>query len=291
MKIGLLGFGEVGQTLAGDLQSVPGVELAAYDIQFDDSRSAPSLAVSRYGSVAAAQSAAGLAANAELVISAVTAAQDLAATRSIAPGLVSTAFVLDLNSVSPVTKRECAKIIGDAGGRYVEAAVMSPIAPKRIASPMLLGGAHAGTFLPIAAALGFSGARVVSEEVGRASATKMCRSVIVKGLEALVLESLLAARRHGVEEKVLESLRDLHIEDWGDSARYMASRALLHGRRRAEEMREVSHTVRDAGLTPHMSEACATWQEWAGAHSQVDAPDLPHLLDALLADVPRKGAS
>lgn len=287
MKIGLLGFGEVGQTLAGDLQSVPGVELAAYDIQFDDSRSAPSLAVSRYGSVAAAQSAAGLAANAELVISAVTAAQDLAATRSIAPGLVSTAFVLDLNSVSPVTKRECAKIIGDAGGRYVEAAVMSPIAPKRIASPMLLGGAHAGTFLPIAAALGFSGARVVSEEVGRASATKMCRSVIIKGLEALLAESLLAARHYRVENDVLDSLGDfLKSADWSEHAKYMIGRSIEHGTRRAEEMREVTATVRSAGLDPWMSEACAKRQDWsARLRDALGAQELSAMLDIMRRDL------
>ncbi|HSD70175.1 MAG TPA: DUF1932 domain-containing protein, partial [Woeseiaceae bacterium] len=262
MKIGLLGFGEVGETLAADLLSAPDVELAAYDIQFFDARSVPGVAIKRHEAVTAAATATALANDAELIISAVTAAQDVAASRSITPGLMHGAFVLDLNSVSPVTKRECAKIIGDAGGRYIEAAVMSPIAPKRIASPMLLGGPHAEDFLPVAAALGFSGARVVSAEVGQASATKMCRSVIIKGLEALLAESLLAARHYRVENEVLDSLRDLlKSADWTALAQYMIGRSIEHGARRAEEMREVAATVRSTGLDAWMSEACAKHQD------------------------------
>ena len=87
-----------------------------------------------------------------------------------------------------------------------KAAVMSPIHPKRVASPMLFGGPHAAEFLPIARQLGFIGASVFSDQIGSASAAKMCRSVMVKGMEALLGESLLAARHYGVEDAVLESL-------------------------------------------------------------------------------------
>jgi 3-hydroxyisobutyrate dehydrogenase-like beta-hydroxyacid dehydrogenase len=112
-------------------------------------------------------------------------------------------------------KRTVASIVDGAGARYVEGAVMSPIGPKRIASPILLGGAHAEDFLKLARPLGFAGASVFAREVGRASAAKMCRSVMVKGMEALLTESLLAARRHGVEATVLESLQNLFpAADW-----------------------------------------------------------------------------
>ena len=156
---------------------------------------------------------------------------------------------------------------------------------------MLLGGPHAEAFLPWAQQLGFTGAEVFSGKLGAASAAKMCRSVVVKGLEALILESLLSARRHGVEEAVLASLQSLKIQDWRKGGRYMISRALVHGKRRAEEMREVARTVSEAGLEPHMSGACAEWQEWAGKHSTQDAhEDLAQVLDSLLAARPRMGA-
>jgi 3-hydroxyisobutyrate dehydrogenase-like beta-hydroxyacid dehydrogenase len=287
MKIGLLGFGEVGQTLADDLLSVPDVSLCVYDVLFADRRSMPSVAIGQRDSVVAAATAAELAEDTELVICAVTAAQDVAATRSIASALPGGSFVLDLNSVSPVTKRECAQIIDDAGGRYVEAAVMAPIAPKRIRSPVLLGGPHAAEFLPVAKALGFSAARAVSEEVGQASATKMCRSVIIKGLEALLAESLLTARHYRVENDVLDSLRDLlKSPDWPALAQYMIGRSIEHGTRRAEEMREVAATVKSAGLDAWMSDACAQRQDWSAQfHDALDCPDLPDMLDMMRKEI------
>jgi 3-hydroxyisobutyrate dehydrogenase-like beta-hydroxyacid dehydrogenase len=185
--------------------------------------------------------------------------------------------------VSPGGKVEVSQIVEAANARYVESAIMSPINPKRAASPMLLGGPHAAEFLPIARQLGFTAATVFSEQIGGASAAKMCRSVIIKGMEALLGESLLAARRYGVEGAVLQSLGSvLNADDWRAQARYMISRSLVHGRRRAEEMREVARTVGEAGFEPRMSSACAVWQDWASAHRAAAAhEDLNDMLDAI----------
>jgi 3-hydroxyisobutyrate dehydrogenase-like beta-hydroxyacid dehydrogenase len=171
---------------------------------------------------------------------------------------------------------------------------MSPIAPKGIASPILLGGPHARAFLPVGRSLGFEGAEVFSEVIGRASAAKMCRSVMIKGMEALLTEALLAARRYGVENAVLTSLGNLlPVGDWPTRSRYMISRSLQHGRRRAAEMREVAVTVREAGIEPWMSAACAERQDWAAGHAAaLNGDSLETLLDAILATVPaRPGAT
>ncbi|HWK49282.1 MAG TPA: DUF1932 domain-containing protein, partial [Steroidobacter sp.] len=194
-------------------------------------------------------------------------------------------YFLDVNSVSPGVKMETAALIEGSGARYVEAAIMSPISPKGVGSPMLLGGKHAAAFLPLAQRLGFSGAQVFSEEIGRASAAKMCRSVMIKGMEALLTESLLSARHYGVESTVIDSLRSLFPgTDWSMLARYMISRSLIHGRRRAEEMREVAQTVGEAGLEPLMSAACAQRQDWAASFGEVASIDeLDALLDAVLS--------
>src|SRR5690606_6130731 len=144
---------------------------------FKDANSACSRAAAAAG-VRAAASAAEAAADADLIVSAVTAAQDLAAAESVVSGIKPAAYFLDVNSVSPGVKAQVAQLIDSSGGRYVEAAIMSPISPKRIASPMLLGGRHAIAFLSQAQTLGFAGAQVFSDEVGRASAAKMCRSVM-----------------------------------------------------------------------------------------------------------------
>ncbi len=285
-RVCLLGFGEVGQTLATGLRGRVD-QLRAWDLRFADDSSPPARAAASLGVVAAPDAATAVR-DADVIISAVTAAQIGPAARSVAAHLAREAWYLDLNSTSPAAKIEAADIVNARGGRFVEAAVMSPIKPSGAASPMLMGGGHAAAFQPLASQLGFTDVRVLPGKLGSASAAKMCRSVLVKGLEALVLESLLSARRHGVEEVVLDSLRGLRIDDWRQGARYMMSRALLHGSRRAEELREVSRTVGEAGFTPHMSSAGVMWQEWAAAHAQAAGEtDLARLLDELAA--PREG--
>ncbi len=281
LEICLLGFGEVGQALSEDLRSRV-ARLTAWDLKFANAASTPSLAAPRLG-VQAAADATSAVAIADIVISAVTAAQTGTAAQAVAPHLKPQAYFFDLNSTSPAAKRKAASVIDSAGGRFVEAAIMSPIAPRRAASPMLLGGEHAAAFLPIAEQLGFTGAQLFSDKLGAASAAKMCRSVIVKGVEALLLESLLTARAYGVEHAVLESLQPLFpVDNWQTHGRYMISRALVHGRRRAEEMREAARTVTEAGFAPHMSEACAAWEEWAANHSGAATQELPTMLDTLL---------
>ena len=263
LRVALIGFGEVGQALARDLKASGVHAITAYDIAFATAAS-PQLGAADAMGLALATSAAEAAGRATLAICAVTAGSDLDAAAAAAPGLASGTFYVDVNSVSPKTKQLAATIVEKAGGRYVEAAVMSPIHPKGIGTPILLGGRHSAAFLEIARPLGFN-AKPYSDEIGRASSVKMCRSVMVKGIEALVTECLLSSHHYGVTDDVLASLQDLFPgQDWDKTGRYMLSRALEHGRRRAEEMREVAKTVADAGLEPLMSSATAERQQWAG---------------------------
>jgi 3-hydroxyisobutyrate dehydrogenase-like beta-hydroxyacid dehydrogenase len=283
-NIALVGYGEVGQTLAADLHAGGWRDLVAWDRLFPDRTSGPARAAAESGHVRPASSMSEALRGRTLVISAVTAANCLPAAHEAAAALSAQALYFDLNSVAPQTKCTAAAAIDAAGARYVEAAVMSPIGPKRIASPMLIGGPHAAAFEPIARSIGFSGVRVFDAVLGRASAAKMCRSVVIKGLESLLSESLLAARRLGVERTVLESLRDLFPhEDWERISAYLISRALQHGIRRAEEMREAAHAVAEAGIDPVMSLAIASRQDWMAAHRPPgEVEGLQQLLDAIL---------
>jgi len=288
-RIALIGLGEVGGILAEDLAGR--AELTAFDVKMLDAGSAPARCANRLQLHVG--KAAGVAVrSADIVISAVTAAQTLAAAQSVTSGLAKGAVFLDLNSASPGVKHEAARAIEAAGGRYVETAVMSPFPPKRMATPILLGGPHAEAFLPEARAIGFSGAEFFSADFGKASAAKMCRSVMVKGIEALLSESLLAARGYGVEDTVLKSLDDLFPgPDWEKLSRYMISRTLEHGERRAEEMREAARTVAEAGLEPHMSRATAERQAWAPQFaSALSEQDLGEMLDAMREQMKRSAA-
>lgn len=263
MRIGVIGFGEVGRILSAALLE-GGHRVGTYDRLLDDPATASALeAAARAAGVHVAPSSGALMAEADLVVCAVTASQTgaaaEAASRAIRPGT----WFLDLNSASPGTKIACSQAIESAGGRYLECAVMTSVPPYGIAVPMLLGGPHAAAAKPVLAALGFSGAEVADERLGIASAIKMCRSVIIKGMEAIFVESLVTARHYGVEAPVLASLQETFPSiDWDEQASYFFSRVAQHGRRRAEEMREAAVTVKEAGLDPHLAAATAERQDW-----------------------------
>lgn len=285
-RICLLGFGEVGRVLASDMSTLFPVTLVAHDKLFSDPASSPSQAVEKLVGVERIVESKSAASGCQLVISAVTAEENLQSAKAVVSGLEPDAWFLDLNSTAPDTKRLVAEVVEHAGGRYVEAAIMAPIEPKRLGTEMLLGGPRAKAFQPIALSLGLEGADFYSSDLGAAAATKMCRSVIVKGLEALVAESMLAARYYGVERKVLGSLGDLFPgTDWPQLARYLVSRSLEHGSRRAAEMREAAKMVEDAGIAPWMSRACAERQSWANGFSAAleGSPDFHAMLDFILS--------
>lgn len=290
-RFAIIGFGEVGGIFARDLRAGGADAIHAFDVQEAARERARAAGATLHASAAEAAAAA------EVVFVAVTAGSALAAAGSLAGGLAGAPLVVDVNSVSPSTKIANGRAVEAAGGRYVEAAVMASVPPKGLRTPILLGGPHAAAFAEAMAPFGMD-LKPYSEEIGRASSVKMCRSVMVKGLEALTTECLLAARHYGVEADVLRSLSDtLPHEDWRGLARYVISRALLHGKRRAEEMREVARTVEEAGVAPLLSAPIAERQDWAAARGREMGPallattDLDALLDGLTEAMHRKRAA
>ena len=260
-QIGLVGYGEVGRILAEDLRKQD-LKVCAYDIKLDGERSAPLREHAEKFSVALAPSHSVLAAQSDLVISAVTASQAVPVGQACAPAIKKGGWFLDFNSASPGAKQRAAALIDGAGGRYVEGAVMTSVPPYRIKVPLLLGGAGARELAPFLIALGFD-AKVASEKLGVASAVKMCRSIMIKGMEAMVIESFTTARAYGVEDAVLASLAETFPGiNWEKQGAYFFQRVIEHGRRRAEEVREVAETVREIGLTPWSAQGTAERQAW-----------------------------
>lgn len=258
-SIALVGYGEVGRILAEDLRA-QGRAVSAFDLKLDGAHGQPLREHAAAHGVLLATSAATAAHGAELVISAVTASQAVPVARACAPALKPGAFFLDFNSASPGAKTEAAGIVNAAGGRYVEGAVMTSVPPYRSAVPLLLGGPDAAALKPLLDELGFK-PKLHSATLGLASATKMCRSVVIKGLEAMLIESFTTARHHGVEDAVIASLQETFPGiDWDKQASYFFQRVVEHGRRRSEEVLEVAQTVREAGLQPFSAAGTAQRQ-------------------------------
>lgn len=284
ITIGFVGFGEAGSNIAKGLKSVGLQRIFAFDIDPDRVRlNAEEAGTPLVGSNGE------LADSSRIIFSTVTCARAKEAAIQTAPFLKPHHIYADLNSVSPALKQEIEQVIASTGAGFVEAAVMSPVPPHRHRSPMLLGGKAAPAFAELMTPYGMR-LEVVSEKVGTAAATKMFRSIVVKGLEALMLECVLAAAPYGADERVFSSLNaSFPGIDWQRLANYMVSRVALHGERRAREMEEVAETLQSLGIEPIMAEAAARRQDWCarlGISSQF-GPDGPksygEVLEAIAA--------
>ena len=261
-RIGLVGYGEVGRILAEDLRGIGVAHINAFDVKLGTGDEGPLRAHAEKCGVHLAQSSAELAGSVDLIVSAVTARQTVAVAQACAHSIRPQTWFLDFNSASPEAKKRAGGALDVHGALYVEGAVMTSVPPYRIGVPLLLGGPHAKALEPKLRALGFR-PKFASEVLGVASATKMCRSVMIKGLEAMVIESFTAARAYGVEDQVLASLAETFPGiDWEKQGAYFFQRVIEHGWRRSEEMHEAAQTVQDIGLEPWSARGTAERQAW-----------------------------
>src|SRR5262249_20930406 len=257
ITVGFVGFGEAGSNIAKGLKSAGLTRIFAFDVDPDRVRNnAQEIAVPLLGSNRE------LAGSAQIIFSTVTCTRAKEAAEQTAPFLKAEHLYADLNSVSPAVKQQIEQVIVPTGAGFVEAAVMSPVAPHGHRSPMLLGGTAAPAFAALMKRFGMR-LEILSENVATAAATKMFRSIIVKGLEALMLECVLASAPYGADERVFSSLNESFPGiDWQRLANYMVSRVVVHGERRAREMEEVASTLDALGIEPIMAGAAARRQDW-----------------------------
>lgn len=261
----LIGFGEAGLTFAK--AGGWAASTRAYDRLTDDAATRPVKEADYLeAGVTGTSSIAEAVLGAELVLSLVTPDEALNVARDCAGPIGPGTLFLDLNSVSPPTKARAAASIEKGGGTYVDVAILAPVEPGRLAVPLLVSGPNAAEATERLCDLGFSNVKVIGNRVGQASAVKMIRSVMVKGLEALTAECLLAAEAAGVREAVLASL-DSSDESgsWFARADYNLDRMIVHGLRRAEEMEEVVNTLEHLGVEPAMSRGTVRRQREIGS--------------------------
>ncbi|MGR3660835.1 MAG: DUF1932 domain-containing protein [Paracoccaceae bacterium] len=292
-SLGFLGFGEAGQAFASGLRGDgTTATLRAFDLKTDNTQKIVTAAKWHdyaasevTGCVSIAQALEG----ASVVFSMVTADQALAAAMAAVKVMKPDALYFDCNSCAPETKKAAASVLETANICYVDTAVMSPVHPALHKTPLLISGPHVEKSMAALTALGMN-ARVVSGGIGQASSIKMMRSVIIKGIEGLVLEGLLAARKAGVDKEVIASL-DASFTGWDWTARagYNLERTTKHGLRRAAEMREVAKTVDDLGLPSTMSRSIAAWQQRIGElELKATGTGFSALADTILAAMEEK---
>ncbi|MBT7943178.1 MAG: NAD(P)-dependent oxidoreductase [Alphaproteobacteria bacterium] len=252
-KIGFIGFGEAATNICAGLTAEGVSGLSAFDV----------VARPQQDGVTLTATVEDLLAASDVVFAAVTCTVALDVAKQAAPFLTERHLYVDINSVAPDTKIAVGKLVMDNGARYVEAAVMAGVPGYRHKVPMLLSGEAAPELIAAMAPLGME-LEDFGPELGRASALKMFRSIMIKGMEALFQECVLGAEHYGVAKKVLDSIADGYPGiDWDHMAHHLIGRTAIHGERRAHEMDEVAETLKAIGIEPIMSEAASKRIMWA----------------------------
>ena len=270
--VGIVGFGEAGSAIAAGLAG-EGIDVAAFDARTAGPDGDRLRRVADEAGVTLVDDIQGVVRDREVILSLVTSSAALPVATGLAAHVRPDQLVADLNSTSPGLAQHVGATISQAGASFVDVAVMAAVPPRRHKVPMLASGPGAERFaaLPLHMQV-----EVVGDEPGAASAVKMLRSLLVKGLEALIVEFGVAARRYGATDRVLSSMNgSLPTEDWRELATYLLTRTAQHGRRRGHELEEAATMLRELDIEPMVAQGAAHRLLWAADHDMDRFSDEP----------------
>jgi len=249
-----IGFGEVASRFAEALQ-MHGARVLAFDVLLERPGGRETLLRRVRGDPPQFVPLAELIARADVVLSTVTTSVALDAAKACAPLLQRGQSFIDLNATSPATKREICAIIDASGADFVEGAILPAVGVMGAKSKVLLCGARAGELAAAISNLGLN-FHAYGAEIGKASSFKMLRSIFSKGLEALLIECLLSARRAGIEHdlwrEIVATMDAASFDEIGGN--WIRTHATAHTRR-YHEMLQVRDVLRELSLDVPMTDA------------------------------------
>jgi 3-hydroxyisobutyrate dehydrogenase-like beta-hydroxyacid dehydrogenase len=257
--IGFIGFGEAASIFAADIRmKSENTKIFAYD-SFISQRGRDLAEKSKTTLV---DSLDELTNKSDLIVSLVTGSAAISVAEQVSDFLSKEHLFVDFNSVSPQVKQAVASVLESKGLKAVDASVMGSVPDLRIKAPILLAGEYSELADEKLKMIGFS-TSVVSKKVGDASAIKMVRSVFAKGLEGLFVEMLLAGKKYGVMEYVIDSIsKSLEGKKIRDVMNTLVVSQAYHSERKKSEMDFVIDVLNQVDVKPLMSTATRDTFKW-----------------------------
>jgi 3-hydroxyisobutyrate dehydrogenase-like beta-hydroxyacid dehydrogenase len=243
MRVALLGLGEAGGHFARDLRAADAV-VRGYDPLPETGPDAAS----------AREAAEG----ADLVLSANSAADAVDAARSVLDVIGADCVFADVNTAAPALKRELASLVSPTGAAFADVALMSPVPGNGIRTPALASGSGAERFAELVAPFGMP-VELVGGEPGAAAQRKLLRSIVWKGLAAVIIEATAAGEAVGQAEWMRSEILSVLAEADEALVERMLTGSRTHARRRVHEMEAVGEMLRSFGVEPRMSDGSAAW--------------------------------
>ncbi|HHV64928.1 MAG TPA: NAD(P)-dependent oxidoreductase [Peptococcaceae bacterium] len=265
LKLGFLGFGEVGYTFAkGILEKGAVCRVYAHDLcQNDGWKGEQIRARALETKVVLTDSVEDLVKISDIILGIVPSKASTSAAQCIAQYLTAGQAYCDLSSASPNVKKEAAHILKSCKGTFVDGAIMGAMATYGFQVPIFVAGEKAEEVAEKLKTVGFN-LTYTGPEPGNASAVKMLRASFTKGIEALIVETFYAASRYGSQEMLLEVLADtFDRESFKETVnRYITSDA-IHAGRRADEVSGVIEFLKQSDIEPFMATGTYQRLKWS----------------------------
>jgi len=262
LKLGFIGFGEAAFNIGKGLKKEGLDGIIAYDKFWNVAPQSELIAKrAAEATVTLVPSFQELVERSQIVLSAVSANMSVPLAQQAKPFLKKHQLYVDLNATSPMTKEEVNAIISPVAS-FVDCAVMGPVPTYGHKVPVSVSGAGAKEFTEKLAPYGMK-ITFMDAPAGAASASKMFRSIFMKGVVVLLVEMLVAGHKYGVEDDVLSSVQEtLSGGPMNELINGLVARGVIHSARREHEMDEVIATLNLLEVDSTMSKATKTKLRW-----------------------------
>lgn len=287
-KIGIVGFGEAGSAFAKTLAE-NNADIFVYDRIWEAPNTEPPFTdYSRFHKIKFC-SLSALLTSADIVLSTVTTSAASNAAKACISNLRSQQIYCDLNSTAPSVKVDLYNLFAPAKIGFVEGAILGAIGVTGGQTKILLGGELAADLSHTLNILGLN-TLPYSTKIGQASTFKMLRSIFSKGLEALILEFLVAGKKSGLEDDLWQEVTSLfEMNNFQDIAKNWVCSHAVANERRYHEMIQVVDLLKDMKLDPVMTNATlAFFKRSVDWKISQDFPQKPSEMDKLIEDLAQR---
>lgn len=263
MKLGFIGFGEVGFEISRGLKAEGLSGIVAFDPMAGDAKYGPPINQrAKEAGVSLLAKARAVAEHCDVVIGAVPGSRALQAALDVIPGLSKGKIYVDVSTSAAPTKKKVAEAVAAKEADFVDGAMMGPLSVQRHKVPTLISGSGCEKLIGLLAPYNMA-LEKVSDTPGDAISVKLVRSVYMKGMASLAVEMLEAAAKLRVERLVLDSISaTVNAAPFEATLNWLIPATAIHAQRQAHEMADVTAMLKEIGVAPTMTEATATRLLW-----------------------------
>lgn len=263
MKLGFIGFGEVGYEISRGLKAEGLSGIVAFDSMAGDPKYGAQINQrAQEAGVSLLATPCEVAKHCDVVIGAVPGSRALQAAMDVIPGLAKGKIYVDVSTSAAPTKKKIAEAVAKKEADFVDGAMMGPLSVQQHKVPTLISGSGCEKLVSLLTPYNMS-LEKVSDTPGDAISVKLVRSVYMKGMASLAVEMLEAAAKLKVERLVLDSISaTVNAAPFEDTLNWLIPATAIHAQRQAHEMTDVTAMLKEIGVAPTMTEATTKRLLW-----------------------------